>query len=108
MILEHLGKGKENGIKMHELAILMNCNTREIRQQVNRERLEGAPIVGDEHGYYIADTADDIKENVLRLRQQAKTLFKICQALEKSANKVENHEGTQDGKETATVQTTSI
>jgi len=39
-----------------ELAFLFGTTNREIRTMVQRERLEGIPIIGTEHGYRLASS----------------------------------------------------
>lgn len=39
-----------------ELAYLLGTTNREIRAMVQRERLEGIPIIGTEHGYRLASS----------------------------------------------------
>lgn len=42
-----------------ELAYLLGTSPREIRSMVRRERMEGIPIIGVEHGYRLAASLEE-------------------------------------------------
>lgn len=83
MIAELLNNGKENAISGRELATLLNCNIRDITQQVERERRAKKPICassGENPGYYLGN-AEEIEDYCNRLKHRAVELFKTRQAL---------------------------
>ena len=53
MIAEILKPGAANGQTMEQLKDLFDCDAREIRCQVHRERIRGAVILAGRSGYYL-------------------------------------------------------
>lgn len=87
MIHELLATGKENARTGKALAILLNCDVRDITQQIEKERREGQPICassGDPAGYYLAEDEDELQNYCDRLKGRAIELFKTRQALVKT------------------------
>lgn len=84
MIHELLSAGRENAIPGRDLAMIMNCDIREITSQIERERRDGHPICaasGDNPGYYLAADAEELENYCERLKGRAVELFKTRQSL---------------------------
>ena len=67
-----------------ELADFFNCNIRDITQQIERERRAGHPICaasGDNPGYYLAASPEELEHYCRRLENRANELQKTRQAL---------------------------
>lgn len=96
MIAEVLGTGKENATTGRVLASLLDMNIRDLTQQIERERRDGAPICassGENPGYYIG-SAEELENYCGRLKHRAVELFKTRQALIKTLQKIaEQQEG---------------
>lgn len=64
-LLNHLQmhKGRSNGIKCAKLAAQAGITERQARKLISELRFDGCAIVGTpESGYYIADSAEEVKE----------------------------------------------
>jgi hypothetical protein len=84
MIHELLAEGRENARTGRELAKYLNCRIRDITIQVERERRQGQPIcaaTGDNPGYYLAATPEELEHYCDRLKGRAIEMFKTRQAL---------------------------
>lgn len=93
MIHELLSNGKENARTGKTLANLCGCDIRTITEQIERERREGHPICanmyGENAGYYLADTPEELQAYCERLKHRAVELFKTRQALIKTLRGIE-------------------
>ena len=86
MIHELLAAGRGNARTGRELAGVLNCNIREVTEAVEKERREGWPICaasGENPGYYIAESPEELDHYCKRLKNRAIELFKTRQALVK-------------------------
>ena len=84
MIHELLAEGRENTRTGRELADFLNCNIRDVTTQIEKERREGQPIcaaTGENPGYYLAATDEELDQYCGRLHSRAMELFKTRQAL---------------------------
>ena len=84
MIYELLAEGQENARTGRELAEVLNCNIREITQQIEAERRQGRPICaasGEKPGYYLPASPEELEHYCKRLKSRAIELFKTRQAL---------------------------
>lgn len=61
LISGHLSVGVENGLLIRELSALTGLKSREVRRQIQLERLRGIPILSDcKCGYYLAGSDEEI------------------------------------------------
>lgn len=84
MIHELLAEGRENTRTGRELADFLNCNIRDVTAQIEKERREGHAIcaaTGENPGYYLAATDEELDQYCGRLHSRAMELFKTRQAL---------------------------
>lgn len=85
MINELLFYGAENTRTGKELAKQLNCDIRTITEQIERERREGQPIcanpTGENAGYYLAETPEELENYCNRLYHRGGELFKTRRAL---------------------------
>lgn len=96
MIHELLAEGKENARTGRELAQFLDCNIRDITEQVERERREGKPIcaaTGEVPGYYLAADADELETYCNRLKGRAIELFKTRQVLINTLRQIRGQQG---------------
>ena len=97
LILLNLKHGKENAIRKVDLAQCCNINERSMRLAI-RELIDGGhPICGSPHpphGYYLADSPEEIKTELALLRSYGKELFRRYSTLKKiKASFVLQHPG---------------
>lgn len=92
MIHELLAEGRENARTGRQLADFLGCDLRAITQQIEKERREGQPIcaaTGENPGYYLAATPEELGRYCSRLKGRAIELFKTRQALVRVLRKIE-------------------
>lgn len=86
LISGYLGAGIENALLLRELEALTGMNPREIRRQIQLERLTGVPILSDNlHGYYLAADDWEVTQFVRSMRKRAREILKVAQAVENPA-----------------------
>lgn len=91
MIHELLAEGGENARTGRELAQYLDCRIRDITIQIERERREGQPIcaaTGENPGYYLAATPEELEHYCNQLKGRAIEMFKTRQALVRVLRKV--------------------
>ena len=91
MIHELLTAGKANARTGRELAIVLNCDIREITAQIERERRAGQPIcasMAEPPGYYLAATADELERYCNAIHKRAGELYKTRRALTKVLKRI--------------------
>lgn len=85
MVSEFLFIGKEYARTARDLAHQLHTDTRNITQQVERERRQGIPICAtsdpERPGYYLAADDDDLQQYCDKLRKRAGEIFKTRRAL---------------------------
>lgn len=75
-IYNSLPHGRKNAVSAEYLCALHGFKShRELRQQVQRERLKGAVIASGDDGYYIPDSRGELLAYVHRYESMAKTIF---------------------------------
>lgn len=60
-ILTLIPKGKNNAISMKYLAAMLHVNERETRKIITDLRMSGFVVIGDQSGYYLPTTKDEIR-----------------------------------------------
>lgn len=70
------------------LAEKMGWSTREVELEINRYRLAGIPILSDQDGYWIAQTADEVRGCADRLRRRAVNQLLTSRALRRAAKRM--------------------
>lgn len=79
----YLSAGIENGLLLRELSALTGLSTREVRRQIQRERLAGVPILSDnQNGYYLAGDDLEVARFVRSMRHRAREILKVANAVE--------------------------
>ncbi len=82
-----LKKGRENGITANQLAEMTGTEYRSITLRIQRERRNGAPILSDTtHGYWLAESADELRRCASALHKRATEIRKTAKALEAKAD----------------------
>lgn len=85
MIHELLAVGKENARTGRDISKILNTDIRTITEQIEAERRNGYPICanmsGENAGYFIAETPEELQEYCNRLYKRGGELFKTRRAL---------------------------
>lgn len=77
--------GKENGLRLADLVRLLNQPERDVRREIQFERLHGVPILSDNvNGYFLPSTPEDRAECVQSLRGRAKEILDVADAIERA------------------------
>ena len=79
MIEKLLSSGAENAVPLQYLVKLMDKPARQVRQQIQAERLRGIPILSDnEHGYYLPKTQEDVDNFVRSMLHRAHEIARVA------------------------------
>ena len=74
-----LSHGAENAVPLQYLVKLMDKPARQVRQQIQAERLRGIPILSDnEHGYYLPKTQEDVDNFVRSMLHRAHEIARVA------------------------------
>lgn len=80
MISDYLGQGAQAAITVKELVERTGINRDRIKHLVQKERLEGALIVSDTNGYYLASTQGEWAGFLAKTRAYLDTLAQTFEA----------------------------
>lgn len=76
-----LPRGRKNAVSAESLCTMHGlCSTRKLRQQVQRERMEGAIIASTEDGYFIPSSREELLRYVHRSEAMAKSIYGTLRA----------------------------
>lgn len=81
-IADFLLQGEANAIPRRTLESMTGWNGREIRLEIQRERLEGVPIIGGQSGYFLAETQREKQAFVSSMRHRAGEIMRAAAAVE--------------------------
>lgn len=101
MIHELLTEGRENARTGRELAAVLNLNIRDVTEAIEAERRAGFPICaasGDNPGYYLAATPEELERYCKALYKRGGELFKTRRALLSVLKQLQEKRGN-DGQE---------
>ena len=74
-----LSHGAENAVTLQHLVTLTELPARQVRQQIQAERLRGIPILSDnEHGYYLPETQEDVDNFVRSMLHRAHEIARVA------------------------------
>ena len=83
-IADLLLPGEENAVTIAYLTSVATLPSREIRQMIQRERLEGAAICSNNStGYFLAETDEERERFVRSMRHRSKEIARVADAVEK-------------------------
>lgn len=84
-IADFLSHSSENAVGLRDLANLTDQPERVVRQQIQRERLSGVPILSDNtFGYFLPGNNAEIARCVRSLRHRAEEIIRVADAIEKA------------------------
>lgn len=85
-ISDLLSHGAENGVGLRHLVHITNLSEREIRAAIQRERLNGAPILSNNRdGYFLPGNEAEVSYCVRSLKHRANEILKTADSIEKAA-----------------------
>lgn len=85
-IADLLLKGEENALPLRHLKQMVNLPGREIRKQIQLERLQHIPILANNRsGYYLAGNELERERFVRSMRHRAAEIVKVAQAIEEAS-----------------------
>ena len=90
-IEDYLPEGGENPVTAKELQRRTGADIRVITLAIQQRRREGVPIIGskgENPGYYIAITADDLRNYCGRLKREEAEIRRTRKACERIINKL--------------------
>lgn len=90
-IYNSLPHGRHNAVSADYLCSLYGFRSkRELRQQVQRERMEGALIASGDTGYYIPESRAELACYIHRYDEMAKSLFAMLKYARATLRQAEN------------------
>ena len=92
IILDILPKGKDRALKMSALAAALHTSERDVRRLIHEARCNGAVIIGDNHGYYIPETREELLPYYFTARKRSVSGLKSLKAAKR---KLEEFKGQQ-------------
>ena len=84
MVSEYLTPGKRNAISLADLSSMIGLPERTLKKAVLEERLTGILILSSDHGYYLPDSIEEIREYVNTRRAYLKTARKALLPFKKA------------------------
>lgn len=79
-----LSSGRENAVPLHRLEEITGLDGRSLRVLIQRERLQGAPILADnQNGYYLPANDNEKAAFVRSMRHRAKEIQRAAEAVER-------------------------
>lgn len=84
MIERLLSPGAENAVPLAHLVKLTELPARQVRQQIQAERLRGAQILADnQHGYFLPESKADVDEFVKSMFHRAFEITRAANAVQR-------------------------
>ena len=81
-LTDYLSHGAENAVPLQHLVKLTELPPRQVRQQIQAERLRGIPILSDnEHGYYLPETREDVELFYKSMLPRAAEITRVATAV---------------------------
>ena len=74
-ILDYIPRGQENAVSMADLAAAIGTDERTVRKIIEKARLEGAVIIGDNSGYYKPASRQELEPYVHRIEKKARKIL---------------------------------
>ena len=88
-VAELLHTGSQNAITAAQLARITGQTARDVTRRIMYERRNGAPIMSCQDGFFLAETADELRRCVAALHARAGQIHQTARALEETAEAAE-------------------
>lgn len=83
VIADLLSHGPQNGLHLSDLVRLTDRTGRDVRREIQFERLQGVPILSNNvDGYFLPETEADLAACVRSLRGRAREILDVANAIE--------------------------
>ena len=79
-----LRRGHENALTCREISELTGLNQRSVTMRVHQEREDGAPILSDSTGFWLAEDETDVMRCIISLHARAGAIHKTAMAMERA------------------------
>lgn len=80
-----LSVGAANGVNLRHLVAMTRLSEREIRAEIQRERLAGIPILSDNlSGYFLPGAQDEVDRFIRSMRHRAREILETANAVERN------------------------
>lgn len=84
-IFDLLSYGAENGVNLRHLAAMTHLSEREVRAEIQRERLSGIPVLSDnQNGYFLPGSQAEVDHFVRSMRHRAREINATANAVERN------------------------
>lgn len=80
-IASFLSRGRSSALTCRQLCDLTGLEPRQVTLRIMRERREGAPILSDTSGFWLAENAEEVARCVKRLHSRAGEIHRTARAL---------------------------
>lgn len=85
-----LSHGAENAVPLQYLVKLMDKPARQVRQQIQAERLRGAQILADnQSGYYLPETQEDVELFYKSMLHRAAEITRVATAVKLRGRRID-------------------
>lgn len=85
-----LSPGAENALPLRHLVKLTGLPARQVRQLIQAERLQGAPILADnQNGYFLPEGPRDVEEFARSMRHRAEEIIRAANAVQRGGKYIE-------------------
>jgi biotin operon repressor len=86
-ILDAIPTGRPNALRKADIARRLGIPTRQVEAEIQKLRLDGEPVVSDEHGYWLG-TPDEVRDCANRLRNRAGNQLLTARKMRQTAERM--------------------
>ena len=86
-VLHVLGTGRAAALRKVDIARRLGIPTRQVEAEIQQLRLNGEPIVSDDHGYWLG-TPEEVRVCADRLRRRAGHQLVTSRAMRRTASRM--------------------
>ena len=79
IITDFIPDSADESVSLEQLSVATGLSPREVKREVLQARIAGALILSSEHGYWMAENADQVRDYVTRRRAYLKTAMAALQ-----------------------------
>jgi biotin operon repressor len=87
-IAELIPKGEDNRITSSEISRMANITGATVRHAVNESRAKFVPIASDSHGYFIAETPEQLNHTIAQINSRIHKMIKAREGLKKAQKRM--------------------
>ena len=83
-VMVYLSSGRDAAVSMSYLAVVLHVRPREVRRMVEQARNDGFIIIGNDSGYYLPQTSEELRKYLSQQYQYLRSKKKALRAAEKA------------------------